>query len=184
MKIVNMFISIYELNKDGSKGKLIQEQPGNSFTEIMNFGFYGALSGGVAARKDTGGTSRNTVGALGDIAGASGADTRGLVVGTGTNAVTIADYALQTKIAHGISAGQLQYGSHTFIAPVTTGSNNDWYASRSFTNGSGGSITVNEIGIYYYASYYFLLERTKLASGYACADLAGFVLQYRFRVTV
>src|SRR3990167_10982238 len=70
---------------------------------------------------DTGGSSR-TITRESDMAAdiAAGTSTRGLVAGTGTNAVTITDSKLQTQIAHGTGAGQLDYGASTIALPSST----------------------------------------------------------------
>ena len=72
----------------------------------------------------------------------------GLVVGTGTAAPTNADYALATIIGHGTGAGQLDYGAHSRTTTGIVGANVDYIISRTYYNGSGASITVNEIGVY------------------------------------
>ena len=64
----------------------------------------------------------------------------GILCGTGTTAVTNADYKIETKIAHGVGAGQFDYGAHSRTAAQVVGSNVDFVISRSFYNGSGGSI--------------------------------------------
>jgi len=89
----------------------------------------------------------------------AGTTTSGIVVGTGTNAVALDDYALQTKIAHGAGAGQLQYSACTVGAPGYTASTITETITRVFTNASGGTITIEEIGIYgmaYNGPYYCL----------------------------
>lgn len=73
--------------------------------------------------------------------------TYGIQVGTSTSAESINDVALGTQIAHGTSAGQLQYGSMTFGAPSTTATTTTFRCTRVFTNGSGGTVTVQEIGL-------------------------------------
>ena len=74
-------------------------------------------------------------------------DTYGSVVGTGTNAVSINDYNLQTKITHGTGSGQLQYSVETFGPPTTVSSGSSFVITRVFTNNSGLPITINEIGL-------------------------------------
>ncbi len=74
-------------------------------------------------------------------------DTFGPLVGTGTNAATINDTALQTKIAHGTTAGKLQYSATSFGTPTTDSTSAYFIMTRVFTNASGSTITVNEIGI-------------------------------------
>lgn len=74
--------------------------------------------------------------------------TRSIVVGTGNTAPTITDYQLQTQIAHGVGAGQLQYSATTFGTPAADATTSQFTITRNFTNGSGGAITVNEVGLY------------------------------------
>ena len=84
---------------------------------------------------------------LGRIDAGSADDSYGIVVGTGTNAEANDDYALQTQIAHGVGAGQLDHGAVGLTAPVSNG-NVDLVVTRAFTNGSGGQINVREMGVY------------------------------------
>ena len=81
-----------------------------------------------------------------DVAAAS--STQGLVVGTGTNAVALADTALQTQIAHGTGAGQLDYGASVVSLPSSDSTSTTLILTRVFANSSAGTITVREIGIY------------------------------------
>ena len=102
---------------------------------------------------DTGGTTRtsdttpiaSTVPAM--LAPAALA-TYGIVVGTGTNAVTNNDYALQTQIAHGNGAGQLSHSNTTITSSQVVGINVDCLFSRTFANNTAGTIIVNEAGCY------------------------------------
>lgn len=109
----------------------------------------------------------------------------GLVVGTGTTAVTIADNKLATQITHGVAAGQLQHGATSVLAPSTSGSTRLFTVTRTFTNGSGGTVTVTEVGIYSRTQsygYYLCLERT--LSTQAIADAASATATYTISVTV
>jgi hypothetical protein len=72
----------------------------------------------------------------------------GIQVGTGTNAVTPTDYALQTRVAHGRSSGQLEYGGCEIVGISFSNPNGQFSVRRYFTNISGGAITINEAGIY------------------------------------
>lgn len=78
---------------------------------------------------------------------ASGAS--GILLGTGTNAVAMTDYALQTQIAQGTGAGQLSHGLCATY-PVDTAGANPRYVNiaRGFQNNSGGSIAVAEVALY------------------------------------
>jgi hypothetical protein len=73
----------------------------------------------------------------------------GIVVGNGTNAVTIGDYKLASQIVQGTGAGQLVYGQHTLVGPTVDTTNQKAYFSfvRNFVNNSGSTITVSECGI-------------------------------------
>lgn len=114
--------------------------------------------------RDTGNTIRTlaTATGMGYVDALLGTTDNGILVGTGTNEVTILDYALQTKIAHGTGAGQLSYGACTVSADVIEdGSDVYFLVSRIFTNNSGGNITIKEAGIATrVGSFYYLLDRT------------------------
>ena len=76
--------------------------------------------------------------------------TYGILVGTGTMAPANTDYTIQTQTAHGTSANQLQYQATSVGAAAVVGSNVDRVVMRIFVNGSGGTITLKEIGIVWY----------------------------------
>ena len=98
---------------------------------------------------DTGSSSRTIWSFTGaDVTIAAGTSTAGLVVGTGTNAVALADVALQTRIAHGTSAGTLDYGASTLAAVASDSTSTRLQLTRVFANSSGGTITVRELGVY------------------------------------
>jgi len=73
-----------------------------------------------------------------------------IVVGSGTATPTINDTGLKSQIGNGTGAGQLQYGSDSLTKPAANTNTNTgsmtW--SKSFTNGSGGNVTVSEVGAY------------------------------------
>jgi len=73
----------------------------------------------------------------------------GLVVGTGSGVNTSpTQSALGTLIQSGVTSGTLQYGNMTNQKMTTSGQDTTMLISRQFTNSSGGSITVNEVGLY------------------------------------
>jgi hypothetical protein len=72
----------------------------------------------------------------------------GIVVGTSNTPVTVDDYKIGTLIAHGVGAGQFQYLACTVNAVVTAAPRSSCRTDRTFTNNSGGSITVKEIAMY------------------------------------
>jgi len=113
-------------------------------------------------------------------------DTKGVLVGTGTAANDVAKYALATKIAHGTGAGQLQYGACGIGVPATVGQKRQMTIARTFTNVSGASITVNEVGLVIQglvsgSTYYFLVERT--LSTNAIANTASATWTYTISIT-
>ena len=77
-------------------------------------------------------------------------DGRGMLVGTGTTPVDNLDYTMETQIAHGTGAGQLSYGSMSKITSAEIGANVDFQMIRTFSNTSGSTINVTEIGLYCY----------------------------------
>jgi len=82
------------------------------------------------------------------VLGGAGSTTDGIVLGSNNTAPTTSDFVINTLIAQGVGAGQLQYaaGSTGFAAIV--GANVDYDMIRSMTNGSGGDVIVREIAIY------------------------------------
>jgi len=78
----------------------------------------------------------------------SGATLNGIVIGTGTTAVTINDFKLEAPIAHGTGSGELQYSAVSFGAPVSSTGTTYFIISRLFTNNSGSQIDVTEAGLY------------------------------------
>lgn len=142
---------------------------------------------------DTGGTSRtmsySTTFAGNNFMCNAGATvtTHGIRAGTGTAAVTINDYALQTPIAEGSGAGQLSHGVTAISAQATVGSSREFTVARSFTNNSGASITVNEVALYVRfidtlnASYYAMIERSLLT--FTVANGASATVTYTISVT-
>lgn len=112
-------------------------------------------------------------------------NTRGIQVGTGTAAVAIGDIQLGTLIADGAGAGQLSHSGVTSTAPATVGATRRFTLVRTFTNNSGGSITVNEVGISCFAGAgigNFLIERTLLT--FAIPNLGNATITYTISVTV
>ena len=72
----------------------------------------------------------------------------GIQVGSGSNAVSMGDYALQSKIPHGLSIGQLLYHG-TFLDDYTEADPTATFTINGiFENQSGGDVTINEIGVY------------------------------------
>lgn len=99
----------------------------------------------------------------------------GIVVGSSDTAFDKDQYAMQAVIAAGTAAGQLSYA--VMAAPTIGYASKIWtvYNYRTFTNGSGGSVTVKEIGIYSYIDLFtngqnMMIERTVLSPSIAVAN--------------
>ena len=151
----------------------------------------------VASVTDTGNTSRTLVPPVYSrqyqfhLSALSGDVTSGSVVGSGTNAEAITDYALQTLITHGTTSGKLQYSAVTFGAPTTDATTSYMTVTRIFTNGSSGNVSVNEIGLYSYfynndtsVGWYFCLVRDKLDSTIVLSSGQNMTLNYVLKIVI
>jgi hypothetical protein len=123
--------------------------------------------------------------------GAAGAVTSGIIVGTGNTAPTINDYVIETLIAHGVGAGQLQYSIVTYGAPAADATTSQFTITRNFANGSGGAITVNEVGLYVETApggtpvpYYFMTIRDVIAGGISVPNGQTLTVNYRPQAVV
>lgn len=89
----------------------------------------------------------------------------GLVIGTGTNNVQIGDYKLQTPV----TTANFLVSSNRSVGLVTdlTKQNSIFGIERTFTNLTGGFVTIQESGIIFSKTgapaYKFLVERTTFA---------------------
>ena len=132
------------------------------FSELGAVNFTGAYGAGGLAAKDTGGTVKSVSCPFGFYYGVSmltagegyigpvASNISGIVVGSGVNAESFEDYALQTIIANGTGAGQLSYvlgepyavsyDAPTKVMTVVHG--------RYFNNNSAGVVSVNEVALY------------------------------------
>lgn len=115
----------------------------------------------------------------------------GIQVGTGTTAPTPTDDAMEARIAHGESGDEFEYGGCELIGIAFTDPNGEFTIRRYFTNNSGGSITVNEVGIYspasttgFQESKIFLIAHDKVAPGVAVADGQILRVTYVPQITV
>jgi hypothetical protein len=124
---------------------------------------------------------------LGDVGDAS----QGIIVGTSDTSNSLTTYALGGKITHGTGSGQLVYNAET-IEDVTNPSGNDlqFRITRTFTNNSGATITVKEVGLLvrvYDTSNNprsFLVARDVLPSPVDVPDGATLTIRYVVKITV
>jgi hypothetical protein len=202
---------IWEIEVKNKNGKLLSQlkTPARSwlkaFISILKGEFatrHGAVVGnGNTSILDETGSSRNyplqtsssvsgfymnlsTLGDAGDVS-------QGIIVGTSDTPNALTTYALGGKIAHGTGSGQLVYGSES-IEEVTNPSGNDlqFRITRTFTNNSGSTITVKEVGLLakkYDAassSRSFLVARDVLPSAVDVPDGATLTIRYVVKITV
>jgi len=111
---------------------------------------------------------------------------RGVVIGTGDTAVTNTDYKLENKIAEGSGATQMTHGAVTVNTTGVVGANVDLLITRSFTNNSGGAITVKEAGFYVEIDIptvypFFCMTRDTLSA--PVPDKCSLTLHYTLRTT-
>jgi len=131
--------------------------------------------------------------------------TYGIVVGTGTATPTPNDYVLGNQIVNGTGSEQLVYSAHTInptpqtigtsenittsatptsgLLPVS-GNTTSWQVSRQFTNQSGASITVSEVGIYMNTiNGVTMIVHDLLSSPVTVPNLSILQITYTFSVT-
>lgn len=94
---------------------------------------------------DVGGVARSCVAAIRNFdANAAGAiTTYGLVVGSGTTAVTMADYKLQTQVTSNVG-----HGINSFLVENPDAATCRVAVTRVFTNSTGSTLNITEVGLY------------------------------------
>ena len=140
----------YEIHRNGKRIKKSRKRISRSFViAYARFLYLKFVRPADQTITDTGSSSRtiNSTSVL-EVSWASGTSTVGVVVGTGTNAVALADTALQTQIAEGTGSGQLSYGASVVNLPSSDSTSTSLILTRVFSNASGGTITIREIGVY------------------------------------
>ena len=117
----------------------------------------------------------------------NGNSSYGIVIGTGSTANSTSTIALQSQIVNGTGSGQMQYGANSYTSIAVSGNTVSFQMNRTFTNNSGASITVAEVGIYMLAAYtnqYFAIERTVLASAVTVANTTPITVYYTIQLTI
>jgi hypothetical protein len=195
----------WEIEVRDKNGKLLERKRIKSHSWLKQFIAWlrmCALQGGsvlTSTINDVTGTVRTVPSTAAEYAsaftmgynGGAGVDTYGMVVGSGDTPNSISTYALASKIAHGTGSGQLVHGATT-VEDVVNPSGNDlqFRTTRTFTNNSGASVTVKEIGIYgtvkdtSYNIRYFCIVRDVLSSPSSIPDGATMTIRYIVKITV
>lgn len=113
-----------------------------------------------------------------------GEDAFGIVVGTGTNAVSRDDFALVNQIKHGFGSGQLVHGETTVEDVDGNPPSSMWRVIRTFTNESPATITVREIGLVANcAGRSVLIARDVLSQAQDVPVFATLTVRYVFTIT-
>lgn len=162
---IGLTISIdCEIRENNRLIKAKYDIPGHSFVNNFINWIYGSACHTAQSLVDTSGVTRSSVSMVWTtLIGSGGDSNRGVLIGRGSTAVTLNDYKLETPITHGTGTNQLQYSTGTIVAPTTDATTTTLRYSRVFTNNSGSLITVNEVGMTFYAyvsgERYFLICR-------------------------
>ncbi len=119
----------------------------------------------------------------------AGVDDFGILVGSGTNAESFEDFALQTPIVEGTAAGELNHAAAEAM--------NESYGAlvfsnelvRFFNNNSGGNVSINEVALAGgitaggVAGQYVVYSRDKLASTVTVPDTGQLKVTYTVQLT-
>jgi len=128
---------------------------------------------------------------LNHILAPAGNDGNGIRVGSSNQPVSPLDNNLIAFIPNGTGAGKLQYGAcDTDVNILLSGNESSFIASRTFTNASGGAVTVGEAGIvmFHYSDtspiedVRFLIARDAIATPISVPDGATLTVRYKFRI--
>jgi hypothetical protein len=111
-----------------------------------------------------------------NITGPYGNNSYGIIVGISNTPWSIEQYQLGSRIPHGNSSGQLLYGATTVddVTQITNGYR--IFASRVFTNNSGASVIVKEVGLY--TSDNIMLARDVLTTPVEVQNLQSLTVRY------
>ena len=115
----------------------------------------------------------------------------GCTIGSGTGVESFTDYALGTKIADGTGSGQIQYGLGSFtFSTASAGTILRNKIDRTFTNNSGGTVSISETGLYgrlvwtsLKGNSYFMLNRDTF-SAVNVANGNSLYVSYTIKITL
>jgi hypothetical protein len=112
----------------------------------------------------------------------------GICVGSSQIPYDINQYNLQSLITHGTGTGQLQYGSNNVSFFSINGTTATWTINKTFSNESGNTVNINEIGIIHATSseggLIFLMLRDVLPSTIALQNQKSIRIEYAFTLNV
>lgn len=130
------------------------------------------------------------ISSLNSYQGIAGAAYSGIAVGTSDAAESLDNFSLNTLIAHGTTAGKLNYNAQTNQGGTYTSGTKKWsnVLTRVFDNSSGGDIAVKEVGLIAFCYYnssatYFLFARDLLPEAVTVANGAHLTVTYTIEMT-
>ena len=182
-------------------GTVVKEWTEPAHSLNYNFGLliWALWSASRAEMTDTGGTAIYVQGASGgawSVTAPSGNSSYGIVIGSGASAGSTpspTQFKLVAQIPAGTSSGQIEYGAVSVSSVSQSGQTTSFTISRSFTNVSGATITVTEIGIVvlmtgwnmgaYASGTYFLIAYDIPSSTIAVQNGQTLTVTYTFSVT-
>ena len=203
--------AFWELEVTDKNGKVTQRHKQRSHSWVRNAynlllsqmagaNAEGGFGAGGLSVKDTGGTVRSggsiSIGSTGTYFNNPGnafrapaaIATYGIQVGSGTNAESFEDYVLQTPIAEGSGAGQLNHvlaedHVRSWSAPILTITH-----TRYFNNNSGGDVSVNEVALTTNGQVsglgrQFMVSRDKLAATVLVPNTGQLKIDYTIQLT-
>lgn len=193
---VKMLGGLVEIGVWDATGKLVYQKREPSRSPVKQFlqTLLSLMKGtDMAGVQDTGNTTRtldeSEFATCLDCGAPLNNDDYGIVVGTGSTAVDITDYALETQVVDGSAAGQMVYNAMVLDAAVTVADPNCTFELyRNFNNNSGGSITIRETGIYVLTKYttnqigYFCIVHD-IPTQVAVSDGGGCYVLYTLKIT-
>jgi len=111
-------------------------------------------------------------------------DEYGVVVGTGSTAVTRDDYKLESQVPDGFADGQMVYGKTTVEDVNGDPPSSVFRIIRTFTNEGSSTISIYEIGLIVKAqNRYVLIARDVLDTAQDVPAGATLTVRYIFKVT-
>lgn len=186
-QLFNLHCDIRLRNEDEKEFRLVRQLHNDPMMQFFMYVLYAIFTNNAAVQIRA--TSNQTFSynhGYVSVSEGVGTGNYGIVVGTGTAAIAIDAYKLDTKIAQGIGSGQLYHQAMQVTQPSKPDSST--YRSvftREFTNLSGSSITVNEVGLYgNWSAYYFMFARDLVSPGVAISNRATLGVTYRMETSI
>ena len=188
---VKAYLKVKVIDKNG---KCIYYRRYRSRSFVVNFlrTIFTNLSGQSINNVNTSGGSYS-IGTTDNIIVNDGSndDSYGILIGKGTSAPSIIDSNLSQVISNGASVGQMQYSAVSVTGAVTNTSTNTGYitVTRTFTNNSGSSITVSEVGLVawsgnetFQTNQYYLIIHDLLPSPITVPNGSSLSISYEIQV--